>query len=419
MKREHRLRYIIKEGIQDTFFIWRDELKNVFKDSGVMIFFFLVPFVYPLLYAFIYNNEVVHNAKMVVVDQSDSYLSREYIRKVDATADVKVVAVCADMEEAKRMLDEKKAYGILYFPGEFSKDIHKGKQATVSLYCDMSALLFYKAFLLATTEVSFEIGKELRAQNNPSSTIEQEKITINPIPYESVALFNSQNGFASFLVPAILILVIQQTLILGIGMLGGTAREKNRFHSLVPVSRHFNGTLRIVFGKSLTYLLLYVVVCIWALGVVPKLFSLPQVGEPWTVMLFVLPYLFASIFLSMTLSGFMTSRESPMLVFVFTSVILLFISGVSWPKEAIPPYWKAVGYLFPSTPGIQGFIRINRAGATLNEVAHEYRTLWIQAGVYFITACMIYRYQILRSRKLIIKQYRYMKMQRMLHGSQK
>ena len=415
MKREHRLRYIIKEGIQDTFFIWKDELKNVFKDSGVMIFFFLVPFVYPLLYAFIYNNEVVHNAKMVVVDQSDSYLSREYIRKVDATADVKVVAVCADMEEAKQMLDEKKAYGILYFPSEFSKNIHKGKQATVSLYCDMSALLFYKAFLLATTEVSLEIGKELRAQNNPSSTIEQEKITINPIPYESVALFNSQNGFASFLVPAILILVIQQTLILGIGMLGGTAREKNRFHSLVPISRHFNGTLRIVFGKSITYILLYVVVCIWALAVVPKLFSLPQVGEPWTVMLFVLPYLFASIFLSMTLSGFMTSRESPMLVFVFTSVILLFISGVSWPKEAIPPFWKTIGYLFPSTPGIQGFIRINTAGATLNEVAHEYRTLWVQAGVYFITSCMIYRYQIMRSRKLIIKQYRYMKMQRMMH----
>ena len=379
-----------------------------------MIFFFLVPFIYPLLYAFIYNNEVVHNAKMVVVDQSDSYLSREYIRKVDATADVKVVAVCSDMEEAKRMMDAKEAYGILYFPSEFSKNIHKGKQATVSLYCDMSALLFYKAFLLATTEVSLEIGKELRAQNNPSSTIEQEKITINPIPYESVALFNSQNGFASFLVPAILILVIQQTLILGIGMLGGTAREKNRFHSLVPVSRHFNGTLRIVFGKSLTYILLYIVVCIWALGVVPKLFSLPQVGEPWTVMLFVLPYLFASIFLSMTLSGFMTSRESPMLVFVFTSVILLFISGVSWPKEAIPPFWKAIGYLFPSTPGIQGFIRINTAGASLNEVAHEYRTLWIQAGIYFITACIIYRYQIMRSRKLIIKQYRYMKMQRML-----
>ena len=384
MKREHRLRYIIKEGLLDTLYIWKDELRNVFKDAGVMIFFFLVPFVYPLLYSFIYNNEVVHEAKMVVVDQSDSYLSREFTRRVNATPDVEVVGVCPDMAEAKKMLDEKKAYGILLFPPDYSKDLHEGRQTTVSLYCDMSALLFYKAFLLAATEVSLDMGKELRMHNNPSSTDKMDQITVDPIPYESVALFNSQNGFASFLVPAILILVLQQTLILGIGMLGGTAREKNRFHSLVPICRHFNGTLRIVFGKSLTYLLLYVVVCIWVLAIVPKLFSLPQVGEPLTILLFLLPYLFACIFMSMTLSGFMTSRESPMLVFVFTSVILLFISGVSWPEAAIPPFWKVVGYLFPSTPGIQGFIRINTAGASL------------------------------RSRKMIIKQYRYMKMRRML-----
>lgn len=412
MKKEHRLRYIIKEGILDTCYIWKDELKNVFKDPGVMIFFFLVPFIYPLLYSFIYNNEVVHEAKLVVVDQSDSHLSREFIRRVNATPDVQVVSICPDMEAARKMMDEKKAYGILYFPSDFSKEVHKGNQTEVALYCDMSSLLFYKAFLLASMEVSLDMGAELRAHNNPASTDKLQEITVNPIPYESIALYNTQNGFASFLVPAILILVIQQTLILGIGMLGGTARERNRFHCLVPVSRHFNGTLRIVLGKSLTYILLYVIVCIWVLAVVPKLFGLPQVGEAWTVLLFLLPYLFACIFFSMTLSGFMTSRESPMMVFVFTSVILLFISGVSWPKEAIPPFWKALGYLFPSTPGIQGFIRINTMGATLSEVAAEYKTLWIQAGFYFITACIIYRYQIIRSRKLIIRQYKYMKMKR-------
>ena len=373
MKREYRLRDMIKEGILDIFYIWKDELKNVFKDEGVLIFFFLVPFAYPLLYSFIYNNEVVREAKMVVVDQSDSYLSREFTRRVNATPDVRVVAVSTDMEEAKRMLDRKEAYGILYFPTEFSKNLHTGKQTTVPLYCDMSSLLFYKAFLLAATEVSLDLGKEIRMHNAPGASAKQEEITVNPIPYESVTLFNTQNGFASFLVPAILILVIQQTLVLGIGMLGGTAREKNRFHSLVPISRHFNGTLRIVLGKSLTYILIYVVVCIWVLAVVPKLFSLPQVGDPVTILLFILPYLFASIFFAMTLSGFMTTREAPMLVFVFTSVILLFISGVSWPKEAIPPFWQAIGYLFPSTPGIQGFIRINTCGAALNEVVHEYK----------------------------------------------
>lgn len=409
MRRENRLQHMIKEGIQDTFYIWKEELKNVFKDEGVMIFFFLVPFVYPLLYAFIYDNEVVREAKMVVVDQSRTSLSREFIRKVDATPDVDVVRVCSDMEAARKMLDEKKAYGILLFPGDFSRNLHQGEQTTVSLYCDMSALLFYKAFLLSATEVSLDMGKELQARNHPASTEALQQITVNPIPYESVALFNSQNGFASFLVPAILILVIQQTLILGIGMLGGTAREKNRFHSLVPVSRHFNGTLRIVFGKSLTYVILYTVVCLWALAIVPRLFSLPQVGEPWAIFLFILPYLFACVFFSITLSGFMMTRESPMLVFVFTSVILLFISGVSWPKESIPEFWRIVGYLFPSTPGIQGFIRMNTSGATLSEVANEYHTLWIQAGAYFLTSCLVYRYQIIRSRKLIIKQYRCLK----------
>ncbi len=398
MEKEFRLRNRMKKGVWDMFYVWKEEMRNVFKDAGVIIFFFLVPFAYPLLYAFIYNNEVVHDAKLVVVDQCDSYSSRDFIRKVDATADVKVVKVCSDMEEAKRMLDEKKAYGILLFPSDYSERIHEGRQATVSLYCDMSALLFYKAFLLAATEVSLEVGKELRAHNTPTSTEEMERIQIDPIPYESVALFNTPNGFASFLVPAILVLVLQQTLILGIGMLGGTTQERSRFHSLVPERRGFDGTLRIVLGKSLAYISIYVFVCVWVLVIVPRLFSLPQLGEPLTILSFILPYLFACVFLSMTLSGFMTSREAPMLFFVFTSVILLFISGVSWPEVAIPPFWKAVGYLFPSTPGIQGFIRVNTCGASLAEVAHEYRVLWIQAGVYFISTCAVYRYRLIRCR---------------------
>lgn len=406
---ERGLRYIIKEGISDTFYIWKEEWKHVFRDSGVMIFFFLVPLVYPVLYALIYNKEVARDVRMAVVDQSNTYLSREFIRRVNATADVKVVGVYANMEEAKHIVDSKQAYGILYFPQDFSKDMHAGRQATVSLYSDMSALLFYKAFLLSATEVSLDLGREWSARNTPASTEQMQQITVNPIPYESVALYNTQNGFAGFLVPAILILVIQQTLILGIGMLGGTARERNRFRSLAPINSHYTGTLRIVCGKALTYIVLYAMVCLWVLVIVPRLFTLPQIGNPGTVLLFILPFLLACIFFSMTMSGFMTSRESPMLVFVFTSVILLFISGISWPKEAIPPFWKAMGYIFPSTFGIQGFVRINSTGATLSQVAHEYQLLWIQTGLYFITACMVYRFQIIRTKGILHKQYIHLK----------
>ena len=399
-----RLGRTIKRGIKDTFYIWKEELKNVFRDTGVMIFFFLVPFAYPLIYSFIYNNEVARDAQLVVVDQSETAFSREFARKIDATPDVKVVAFCSDMNEAKQMLDEKKAYGILFIPENFSKDLHTGKQTTVSLYSDMSALLYYKNFLISATEVSLDMGKEVVQHLNPSETREEAKIAIDPIPYESVALFNPQNGFGSFLVPAILILVIQQTLILGICMLSGTAREKNDLHTLVPADLHYHGTLRIVFGKSLAYIVLYAVVCCWTLVVVPALFNFPQLARPGTITLFILPYLFACIFFSMTVSGFVTSRESPMLIFVFTSVILLFISGISWPAHAIGGFWKAASYIFPSTPAIQGFVAINSMGATLETVADNYKILWLQAGIYFILACIVYRHQIIHiQRKMQVK----------------
>lgn len=397
---EKKITKIISEGIQGLFFVWKEEIKNVFKDSGVMIFFFLVPLAYPLIYSLIYNPETAHNVKIAVVDNSNSVYSREFIRRVDATPDVKVMAVCSSMEEARTMLDKKEAYGILMFPSEFNKDLHTGKQTTVSLYCDMSLLLYYKAMLLSATEVSLDMGKDITMHNQPQSTDKLNDIQINPVPYESVALFNPSNGFASFLIPAVLMLVIQQTLVLGIGMLGGTARERNRFHHLVPEENtHFHGTLRVVLGKSLAYLVIYIIVCIWTLIVVPHLFTFPNVSERGTLLLFLLPYLFACIFFSMTLSGFMRTRESPMMIFVFMSVILLFISGISWPKDAFPWYWQVISDIFPSTPGIKGFVLIKSCGATLNEVAREYHLLWIQTGFYFITACLVYRRQILRVEK--------------------
>ena len=130
-----------------------------------------------------------------------------------------------------------------------------------------------------------------------------------------------------------------------------------------------------------------------------------QIGQPGSLVLFVAPYLAACIFFAMTTSIAIRNRETCMLIFVFTSVPLLFISGISWPGAAIPPFWKYVSYIFPSTFGINGFVKINNMGATLSEVAFEYKALWIQAGVYFLTTCWVYRWQILMSRKHAIERY--------------
>lgn len=409
-----KLKDKIAQGVHDLFYIWKREFRTTFRDQGVLIFFVLVPLVYPLIYGFIYTNEVVREVPAVVVDDSHSSLSREYLRKVDATPDINIVAYCSDMEEAKQMLKDRAAYGIIYIPSDFSTDIAGGKQTQVSIYCDMSGLLYYKSMLLANTAVSLEMNKEIKIERAGNTTDRQDEVSAYPIEYEDIAMFNPTNGFAAFLIPAVLILLIQQTLLLGIGLSAGTARENNRFRDLVPVNRHYNGTLRIVLGKGLSYFMVYALVSIYVLGVVPRIFSLNQIGQPVTLILFMLPYLAACIFFAMTASIAIRNRETCMLLFVFTSVPLLFISGISWPGASIPPFWKYFSYIFPSTFGINGFVRINNMGATLSEISFEYRALWLQAGFYFLTTCFVYRWQILMSRKHIIEKYKEMKEKELL-----
>ena len=381
----------VVQGIYDLFYIWKQELRNLFRDQGVLIFFVLVPLTYPLIYSFIYTNETVREVPAVVVDNSRSSLSREYLRKVDASPETSIVAHCADMEEARLMLKERKAYGIIYIPSGFSDDIVRGKQTQVSIFCDMSGLLYYKALLTANTNVSLAMNADIKMERAGNTTVRQDEITAYPIEYEDIAIFNPTNGFAAFLIPAALILIIQQTLLLGIGLAAGTAREQNRFKELIPDDPHYNGTLRIVMGKGLSYFMVYSLVAVYILCVVPRLFSLNQIAIPSVLALFALPYLTACIFFAMTASIAIRNRETCMLLFVFTSVPLLFLSGISWPGAAMPEFWKYFSYIFPSTFGINGYVRINSMGATLNEVAFEYQALWIQTGIYFLTTCLVYQ----------------------------
>lgn len=398
-----------KQSRRDWNFIFRHELRNIFRDEGVLVFFFLVPLAYPLLYAFIYTNEVVREVPVVVVDDCSTPQSREYLRHIDATADVAVVARCRDMESARREVAERNAYGIVYVPRDFSRRLARGEQTEVSIFIDMSGMLYYKAVLTANTNVSLAMNARIKVKRAGNTTEAQDRVTEHPIAYEEISLYNPQNGFAAFLIPAVLILIIQQTLLLGVGISAGTAREHNRFRELLPVNRHYTGLLRIVLGKSWAYLLVYLPLSVYVLGVVPRLFSLNRIGNPWDMALFVVPYLLACIFFAMTVSVLVRQRETCIMLIVFSSVPLLFLSGVSWPGSAIAPFWKVVSGFFPSTFGINGYLKLDCMGAEPAAVRKEWIALWGQAVFYFFTTCLVYRNNIIASRRRFIARYRKMK----------
>lgn len=386
----------IREGVSSTLGICRREFQLIFKDVGIMVLVFAVPLIYPMLYSFIYYPEVVRDLPIAVVDLSRSSVSRAYIRDLDATPDVKVTTSNISMAEAINMFKNRQIRGIVQIPETFSSDIALGRQTTVSVYADMEFFLYYKALVTGASFVSLETGNRIQIRNLMENglTERQAEVTAEPFLMVDNAMANRSGGFASYGIPAALILIIQQTLVLAIGIMAGTARERHVFGTLVPLDRKRLGTLRLVIGKTAAYFIIYALLCVYMLGMIPQWFGYGQDASFLQLTALITPFILSSIFMGLALSVIFKNRESPMLLYLFTSIPLLFLSGIIWPLSNFSTLWLAVREIFPSSNAIFGYIKMNSLGASIFETRKEIMALWIQTGVYFLAACVAYSYQV-------------------------
>lgn len=375
-------------------YIWAQEMRNTVRDEGMLIFFVLVPLLYPVLYSWIYNNEVVRDVPVAVVDNSRSQMSREFIRQFDASPDTRVAFHCNSLEEAKELTARQAVHGVIYIPSDFQTNINRMEQSHISVYCDMSLMLTYKAILQAATAVSSNMGAGIQARLAGRYTLREEEISVRPLDFDEVPIFNTTGGYGNFIIPGVLMLIIQQTLLLGIGLSAGTAREKNKYKELIPISRHYNGIFRIVLGKSMCYFMIYALIAAYVTLVIPRIFGFVSLVHAADLTMFLIPYVLSCIFFGMMLSCLVRYRENVILLVVFMSPALLFLSGVSWPASNIPGAWKSISWLFPSTFGVQGFVNMSTGGARLYDIMPQYTCLCIQTCIYFIITCLVYKFQI-------------------------
>ena len=197
-----------------------------------------------------------------------------------------------------------------------------------------------------------------------------------------------KTGLAAASGVPIIMVIIQQTMLIGIGMIGGTWREHGLYHKLCPAGRRHMSTLPIVLGRGLVYASLYAVTCFYILGLHYRLFHYPMNGATGTILLFMAVYMAACIGLSIAVSTLFRYRENSLLFLLWTSIPLLMLSGVSYPREGIPDWLFQFGQLFPSSHGVNAFIRIQTMGASLSEVFAEIKALVILAVIYGGLACI-------------------------------
>ncbi|MDE6137333.1 MAG: ABC transporter permease [Muribaculaceae bacterium] len=389
----------IVTGFADMCRVFRHEMSVIVHDMGVMLFFIALPLAYPIVYTLIYNPEVVDNLPFAVVDHCRSAESRKLARMIDATPELELYDYASDMQEARRMWAEGDVIGILEIPSDYAQRIASGEQSHVTYFSDMSLLLRYRAALSALTEVQLQTGADITRERINSIGLPASTISASPVGVDTSFLGDTQQGFASFIMPGIVVLILQQSMILGICLIAGTAAERRRRGDrLTDRIDTESGPMAAVLGKALAYVVFYIPATIYILHYVPVWFNLPHQGEALQWMLFIVPFLTASAMFGLTLSHLMRTREDCFIYIVFTSVVFLFLSGLTWPRFAMPDFWYAIADTVPATWGVEGFIRINSNGASLAEQSEPYLWLWGLTLAYFISAVVLQRVSRSRSR---------------------
>jgi len=357
------------------------ELRRIAADPGALLILVGAVVLYAFFYPLPYLPEGLKEVPTVVVDLDGTPLSRQLVRMADAQELVRVVSRSPDLVDARTAVRRGAAGGILEIPAGFERRVLRGEPATVGLYADAAYFLVYRQVTTGLVEVTrtLSAGIEIRRLEAAGMPQAQAFVTRDPIPVVDRPLFNPAEGYASYIVPSVLVLILQQTLLIGIGLLGGTAREQE---AAPPIA----GPLTVVLGRTLAYLALYLVHAAFYFVVVHRIFGLPHRGEPATTLVFALPFLLATILLALAISTVFRHRETALQVLLFTSLPAVFLAGFSWPTEMIPGWLNWISLLLPSTSAIDGFLRINQMGASLADVIVPWRTLWCLAGIYFLLA---------------------------------
>lgn len=348
-------------------------------------------FVYGLLYNYMYAPNIVTDAPVAVVDNSHSSLSRQYIRWLDATPQIEIYAQATDYKEAKEWMKESKVEGILYLPQDFETRVFQGREAVFSLYATTDAFLYFEALQEASSRVMLAINDTYR----PDGAVflpPQGLLAVamaKPVNVSGTALYNFTEGYGSYLIPAVMMIIIFQTLLMVIGMVNGGEAPLPSFHA---VGNHFWRTaVCLVAGKTFVYCGLYAIFAYFLLGLLPHFFSIPNIGNGLYIVAIMIPYLLATSFFGLAASRYFTDSEAPLLMIAFFSVGLIFLSGVSYPLELMPWYWRAVHYIIPAAPGTLAFVKLNSMGASMADIRPEYITLWIQVVVYFCLSVWVFK----------------------------
>ncbi len=370
---------------QELLRAFREQCNAIFRDEGVALILLGAPVIYALLYGAIYGAEVVREIPVAVVDEAPTPLSRQLTRALDAAPEIRVWGRVASLPEAETLCYAREVHGVILFPRELSRDLIGGNQGRVVLYLDASYPILYRELFKGAAATLQTLGAEIAIGHLAATgELTSDPLTeLSPVDYRALSPYNPTSGYGIFILPAVLLLILQQTLLIAEGMIAATRRERS------PEEEPCSGAC--LMGRSLALLLLCGMVALLLLGGLYPRLGLPMRGSLGGVLRIVVPYLVATVALAQLLALGFRQREQALILLLPTSIPLLMISGVSLPGQVLPQGLYALGELIPSSPAMRAFIRAQTLGAPPSALSTEALQLWLLALLYTFLLLLVTR----------------------------
>jgi len=353
------------------------EWRRVLAIRGAFMLLVVGPLVYGLYYPQPYLNQILRKIPIAVVDNDLNELSRDIVQTLDASGAVRVAVQAPTVAEGRKALDRGDAFAVVEIPPGTERDVLKGTTVHVPIFADATYLFIFRSMASGIAVAIDTLSSELAARGarTDGSLVKAALASASPAEILLQPIFNPVGGYASYIVPAAFVLILQQMLLIGASML-----------TVVALPQIAGGAFASVLGRGIAHLTIYLPALALYFIVLPRFYGFSTLGHP--VQLFALASLFtlATSFMGQAAGAWFRQPETPTLIFLGTSLPQLFVTGFSWPREAIPTPVPAAGYIFPSDFAIDGLVRIGQLGASLGEVVHDWRGLWCLTIVYFALA---------------------------------
>lgn len=362
--------------------IWRaarNELLAVFTDGQVRSILLVSLVIYAVIYPLPYRAELLRDVPVVLVDNDRTTTSADLVRRIDASEAVSISGNAQDMAQAVRLVQERAAYGVLLIPEGFERNLLRGRQSPVAVYADASYFLMYQRVMQGAAVPIRQMGAEVEAGRlmGAGAALGVARAQVSPANQVEVALFNPAAGYATYVLPAAFVLILQQTIFMGLA-LTAVRRQRGTDH---PVW--------LVLGRMAAWVAIYAGLLPIYLIVLPALYGLPNLGRTGDILAIALPFVLATGLLAQCVAALLRSAEVVQIVLLALGLPFFFLSGFAWPVEAIPPVLNAMAQLVPSTPAIDGLVRVSQMGARLPDVAMTLWHLWaLTAGLGLIAVLL-------------------------------